>query len=32
METLFQNDYAILTYEEELKALSITWINKKNVV
>ncbi len=29
METIFENDVAKLTYEEELKVLTITWTNKK---
>ena len=29
METVFENDYASLTYEEDLKLLIITWSNLK---
>ncbi len=29
METIFENEFAKLTYEEELKVLTITWANKK---
>ena len=29
METIFEDDYSKLTYEEDLKVLTITWKNKK---
>jgi hypothetical protein len=29
METIFENDYFILTYEREFKILTITWKDKK---
>jgi hypothetical protein len=29
METILDNEYASLTYEEDLKVLTITWKNKK---
>jgi hypothetical protein len=29
METVFENEYAKLTYEEDLKILTITWTSKK---
>lgn len=29
METIFENEFAKLTYEEDLKVLTITWYNKK---
>lgn len=29
METVFESEYARLTYEEDLKLLTITWANKK---
>lgn len=29
METIFENEFAKLTYEAELKVLTITWTNKK---
>jgi len=29
METIFENEFAALTYEEDLKLLTITWKNSK---
>jgi hypothetical protein len=29
METILENDFARLTYEEDLKVLTITWKDKK---